>query len=178
MGPTLADHIVAFGFNCSSMDAFSKTLYFEEASYGGIELFNLPAFISKASFCFKFNNLIEGYEFIYWFSFLFFSSYKLFFQIKFLWSSTGHVGSQVTTMGYFSTLCITSSLGLRNNYNWRWGRCKNYVFFMLLSRGFKVELMGCLVPRMWILRWSLILQGNIMRILILVRYLCTKWYIP
>lgn len=50
MHSILADHIVALGFNCSSMDAFSKTLYFEEASYRGIELFNLPAFMPKASF--------------------------------------------------------------------------------------------------------------------------------
>ncbi|KAH7542571.1 hypothetical protein FEM48_Zijuj02G0088100 [Ziziphus jujuba var. spinosa] len=33
--PRLADLVVAFGFSCSSLDAFSKTFYFEEASFGG-----------------------------------------------------------------------------------------------------------------------------------------------
>lgn len=30
---SFADHIVAFGDYCSSMDAFSKTIHFEEASF-------------------------------------------------------------------------------------------------------------------------------------------------
>ncbi|KAL6276006.1 hypothetical protein ACE6H2_019607 [Prunus campanulata] len=34
-GSVFADHFVAFGSNCSSMDALSKTFYFEEAPYRG-----------------------------------------------------------------------------------------------------------------------------------------------
>jgi hypothetical protein len=43
LGPkTASDYFVASGFYCSSMDAFSKTFYFEEASHGGTVIVYLP----------------------------------------------------------------------------------------------------------------------------------------
>lgn len=38
----IADHFVAFGYNSSSLDAFSKTFYFEEASHRGTIIVYLP----------------------------------------------------------------------------------------------------------------------------------------